>query len=1122
MTSSDWMLLALSNMGHDSQKKVGEAFVQRLLEKGDIHPAVAILLGLGEYDDAVEVYVSRKFYMEAVLLACLLFPSEWQRQSHLVRKWGEIAVASKQAELAVRCFSCTSIESSEPWFSPRAQDAIYTIQQNILAPDTPHSTNSPMSPPSATARRHPLMAGLKVVTNFSKPGDEPRSAMDNQTPMVYAETPIESAVTPGGPLRKNVFKADPSSAITATPGGYNGRRRFPSSTRTARGNDTSSNSNANFATPMTALKSSSRAPSEVTTSSYRGRSASASQAGSSMLSSDTYLPTTAVERGRSGLPSPAHGVFARLREEQHNRYASRERKPEGLSLHVEDIIIDPSLQSGVTNSEYTNITVGSPSVQGAAHQQGPSPPLTGNSLVNAKITRMDNYINGLDEANYYATEAPSRTGTADPERRPGSRATQRAASASRGPGGVRYVKPAKRSPSSPVSMSPDDPALQISNIAFDDERFYQRASTTAASTTSARHRDRSRGTNARGTSRARRAESTSGGQRARSRSRPANPSRQNSADDLQGASRGRDKYRGDEKSTRSPESPRPMSPAESTMSRSKVGQRVRERSMSRRPRSPGSVQGNVRRPSPDPSISSRKSARSHIPKLQTNLSETSVASVLRKRELAAQELEARRLSLARQPSAPPIIHPNNLIPKSAVEPSADWQFGIPSELELIRGHTADPHALRKLASTNTGTSSRSVPIGLPATPRAMRHPKYMGETDQINVPAVPEIPDNFSQHNQERSYNEPQPQDQQPALLPASTFTLLPATTFLPASTFSPARSASAPPEKFQGHQRRGSLLKPSHSRQNSGNEVTVVLPASSHGGAAMTRSIDEALHEQEEVIIVDNSPPGRMSPEPVILPELQHLSGPTPPPPPPPPPMMLPHHAGSTTSLGVINIGILEEEGSRQGTPAVEIMGPSPETTPAASSHRRGRGSVSENMGQKFRNVRDRVVRDRSASRNRVLTISPPVPAVPLEYAPAPYESKPPTHQARPYESNPQQAQRPYDRIPQAGPDRRGTQSTVHEHGQQQAQFAPTLLPSTTYGGYRTPKDIARQMTQDQVQFGAPDLPNRDMSQSVPPIPSRSNSVYQGYRSRELRANMPPGQLQFGVEKHPDDGGMI
>src|SRR6266700_6748557 len=105
MTSSDWMLLALSSMGHDSQKKVGEAFVQRLLEKGDVHPAVAILLGLGEQNDAIEVYVSRKYFMEAILLTCLVYPTDWQRQSYLVRKWGEVAVSHGKPELAVRCFS---------------------------------------------------------------------------------------------------------------------------------------------------------------------------------------------------------------------------------------------------------------------------------------------------------------------------------------------------------------------------------------------------------------------------------------------------------------------------------------------------------------------------------------------------------------------------------------------------------------------------------------------------------------------------------------------------------------------------------------------------------------------------------------------------------------------------------------------------------------------------------------------------------------------------------------------------------------------------------------------------------------------------------------------------------
>lgn len=64
MSSSDWMLLALSSMGgQSSTKKVAQAFVQRLLEKDDIHAAVTILLGLGEHNDAVEVYFSHRLFM---------------------------------------------------------------------------------------------------------------------------------------------------------------------------------------------------------------------------------------------------------------------------------------------------------------------------------------------------------------------------------------------------------------------------------------------------------------------------------------------------------------------------------------------------------------------------------------------------------------------------------------------------------------------------------------------------------------------------------------------------------------------------------------------------------------------------------------------------------------------------------------------------------------------------------------------------------------------------------------------------------------------------------------------------------------------------------------------------
>jgi hypothetical protein len=1172
MTSSDWMLLALSGMGQDSQKKVGEAFVQRLLEKGDINPAVAILLGLREYDDAVEVYVSRKYYMEAVLLACLLFPTDWQRQSHLVRKWGEVAVSTKQPELAVRCFSCTGMESSEPWFSPRAQDAVYAMQQNILAPDTPLSMNSPVS---ATARLHPMMAGLKLVTNFPKPGDQPRSAVGDKTPMVLAaETPIDTAITPGAALH-NPFRNEPISAMsarTATPGGY-GRRRFPSATRTAtsRGTEMSNQtSNASHTTPRTAVKSSTRAPSDATSSSYRNRSASASQAGS-IPTSSSYQPATAVERGRSGLPSPAQGVFQRLRQEQTDgRNGSRERKPEGLSLTVEDVIIDMSLPSGVSTSDYTNITAGSTSITSAAQELrrvAPSPPVrSGNSLQSSKIRSIDQYINSLDDANYREQQQPiSRSSTADPERRPRSRTTNRGES--RGRAGVRYVKPAKRSPSSPVSMSPDDPALQLNKNAFDDERFYQITSPGGHSTTTKQPRDQSQGRAARAPSKPRRTESANRGNR--SRSRPSGASRQNSTEELQAEDRGRG--RSNVRGERSPESPRPMSPSGSTVSKTKVGERVRERSMSRRPRSPGSVQGSVqgsvRKASPDPSTTNRKASRSRMPKLQTDLNDNS--GMKKSRELAAQELEARRLSLARRPSAPAIVHPDALIPKSAIEPSQEMSsfFSIPSELELIRGHTADPHALRKLATGSQGTSSNSVQIGLPATPRAMRHPKYMGDAEGVDVPAVPEIPGSFA------NFNAPNHQQE---------------SGILPATTFSPARSVSAPPEKLFAsmHQRRGSHTRPNHSRQNSGNDAGVisVLPSPTGGAATISRSIEQALAEQDEDVIIVENKSTEDTNRPVVLPELQHLAGP---PPPPPPPTMMPRH-GLTNSLGVINIAIQEGEGqqSRSATPEVGPVNP-PSNPSSAQGHRRGRGSISDNLGQKFvRNVRDRI-RERSASRNRTLTTSPPVQPsndnMPRPYETSvqstaqprkgsqpsisttrsPYETpvsqtvtatvgtQPSTSTTRsPYETPVSQTVTPSGGIQSSISTTRSpyetpvSQTVTHSGAQisepqqpqqqdaqqqqapaqnptQQPQQQPTLLPSTTYGGYRNPKDIARQMREDQVQLGA-EVPDRAGSQSVPAVPSRSNSVYQGYKNRELRANMPPEQLQFGVEPHPDGSGRI
>lgn len=103
MTSSDWMLLALSGIGGTAaQHKLGRAYVQRLLENGDIHSAVTIMIGMGDHTDAIEVYISHKKFLEALILTCIYFPAVWERQAQIVRKWGEWAVQHGHQQLAIR------------------------------------------------------------------------------------------------------------------------------------------------------------------------------------------------------------------------------------------------------------------------------------------------------------------------------------------------------------------------------------------------------------------------------------------------------------------------------------------------------------------------------------------------------------------------------------------------------------------------------------------------------------------------------------------------------------------------------------------------------------------------------------------------------------------------------------------------------------------------------------------------------------------------------------------------------------------------------------------------------------------------------------------------------------
>ncbi|KAG7424502.1 hypothetical protein Forpi1262_v014566 [Fusarium oxysporum f. sp. raphani] len=237
MTSSDWMLLALSGIGgHTSKQKLGHTYVQRLLEAGDVHTAATIMLGMGDHNDAIEVYISHKRYMEALILTCLSAPSVWERQAAIIRKWGEWAVQHGQQQLAIRCFACTDQESTEPWTSPSAAQ----LNFQTMTPSIPEILSPPLSPPGV--QRGPQRSSiaktsaLKLITSF---GDQTQKSKffavgGGQTPIAAGVTPIaDSAGSPAFSHASNneattVFVRPSNNSRFNTPVSARGRGRLPS------------------------------------------------------------------------------------------------------------------------------------------------------------------------------------------------------------------------------------------------------------------------------------------------------------------------------------------------------------------------------------------------------------------------------------------------------------------------------------------------------------------------------------------------------------------------------------------------------------------------------------------------------------------------------------------------------------------------------------------------------------------------------------------------------------------------------------------------------------------------------------------------------------------------------
>ena len=236
VSSMDWMMLALSQMnGNNSHSQpMGRAFASRLLQQGDIHTAATMLLGLGDHDESIEVYSSRYYYLEAILLTTLLYRDNWTRQAQLVRRWGEYVVENSQQQLAIRCFSCTGVDTSIQWASPTLSPFVGSQPPQKM----PQVISPPMSPPLAVEDTNPPRltaknASLKLITTFgadqSKFPHAGGSKSADRTPTNAAGvTPIaESALSPGGTptsyLRPTQVR---SKGPTKPPGAH--RSRLPS------------------------------------------------------------------------------------------------------------------------------------------------------------------------------------------------------------------------------------------------------------------------------------------------------------------------------------------------------------------------------------------------------------------------------------------------------------------------------------------------------------------------------------------------------------------------------------------------------------------------------------------------------------------------------------------------------------------------------------------------------------------------------------------------------------------------------------------------------------------------------------------------------------------------------
>ena len=1077
-SSSDWMVLCLSQMGGSGMGKLGQAFVQRLLQQGEFHTAATILLGLEQKEDAVEVYVSRCFYMEAILLTCLIFPTDWQRQAHLVRRWGEFVVENSQQHLAIRCFQCTGVEPPIPWTSP-SPGPISTPSQ------APSSISSLLSPPISPPPSAPPLqrmtaknASLKVITSFEAPAPAnfrfPGLASTDRTPTNGpGVTPIaESAISPGGTPGGFDRRRNPNSTSRGivTPGGYV-RNRLPSIGETpvdvtlppfSRPSKlpTPDNSGSDLEKEKEKQSRASSAPVE------EDKTAIATEAPPLLLTSARYDPS------KPRFPSPMTAVpqttvrttvlmdqklesFAHTAEKTRPRHGSRDRKPDGLHIRMpsqDQIQTMHYIESSTHGHRKSNAsgslrsaglsTGGLSTGRSDIRDEAKSPSNSGRSWASAKSPSvssrsMDQYISSLEEAGYHQKKHKhtsrkrheSREGREHKSRSKGRTGDR---SQDRGREEKKKIRPAKRSPSSPKPMSPETYVDPYSGESLDDRirspvsegrHLRDTPKTVTKIRSGSKASNYSHGTDR--TVRHRSPDGASDRLGAHNGIRSKNSSRQPSPlGSLDPTGRGRSKSKNGDSTVRSPSSPQPMSPQGDYYRGSDEDedplriveanrQRLRSRHRSRSRRTHERGTSSRRDKSPDRRLAQetqhlRTAESSDVPKSAIESTRNSGDLMLeaamrphvdrrlsertQKKEMAARELEARRESLLRNPEAPPIQFPDQYSGRPNIPYRAQTDL---SNSPISWDPVVPPQHSSRFPDSNGDFISRSGaasvgPYGLPATPRAMKHPKW--DNKASDIPAVPEVPD---------------------AMQP------LPETYYTGQPKFELPRSMSAPipeqqhpplPEELPSHPAFHRGLRPSkrgnfsplgdigsHRRRPSDDTNSMALPSDT--------SIDGVLASAHSGVRIEAVE------EPPLLPELQHLAGghqQVMPPPPPPPPAPFSNRndpesssLSSSSGVGVIKMVLDNEPGDENNV--IEVPPPPPPVQPirsppvgatpsspppsmsrSSSNHRRGR---SENSKTTF-SVKAITDRLRSNSRGRN-TKSPEQ----TNNTPSPYESVPPLY---------------------------------------------------------------------------------------------------------------------------------